>query len=152
MDPIGTVPDLDSGRIALGGRELDLRLTRAARKALAQVSKPLTIELELYFSCLIRKRVRFLDAPHEDSVACAALGPQVQMCFRPVMTRACHRAQSHRAHPEVARARLAGRSLVGRIRLLSPRRADPAGRSSRPDDPGPGLSYSPSSFFLTSRS
>jgi len=89
MDPIGTVPDLDSGRIALGGRQLELRLTRAARKALAGVSGPLTIELELYFSCLIRKRVRFLDAPHEDSAACAALGPKVQICFRPVMTKAC---------------------------------------------------------------
>ncbi len=79
----------DVEQIVLGGRDLQLRLTKAARVALAEVAAPLTIELELYFSCLIRKRVHFLAAPHTDSVACAGIGPLVRVCLRPVMTRAC---------------------------------------------------------------
>ena len=45
--------------------------------------------MELYFSCLLRKRVHFRTAPCPDCAARANLSAQVSVSFRPVMTRAC---------------------------------------------------------------
>ena len=66
-------------------------ISQAAQTALAQRSTPLWVEMELYFSCLIRKQVRFRDsAPATDTgPAQVAVNEQLHICFRPVMTRAC---------------------------------------------------------------
>jgi hypothetical protein len=45
----------------LHGRAVAIELTQAANDALAQRSTPLLAEMELYFSCLVRKKVRFHD-------------------------------------------------------------------------------------------
>jgi len=63
-----------------------VRLSRAAQAALA--TGPLVVEMELYFSCLIRKRVLFPPAAHRDAT-CARLDECLTVCFRPVMTRQC---------------------------------------------------------------
>lgn len=76
-------------RIRLGERELELRLSERARAALEARTAPLEIELELYFSCLLRKRVNFLEAPRADVAARAMLTERVSVSFRPVMTEAC---------------------------------------------------------------
>lgn len=75
-------------RLLLGGRPLELSLTRRAERALRSQREPLEIEMELYFSCLLRKRVYFLSAPR-DPLARAALTPTVAVSFRAVTTRAC---------------------------------------------------------------
>ena len=75
-------------RFVLGGRELELRLSAAARRALGTEATPLVAEMELYFSCLIRKRVRFSATPHP-AATCVRLTDRLTVCFRPVMTRAC---------------------------------------------------------------
>lgn len=75
-------------QLLLGGRPLELRLTRRAERALRAQREPLEIEMELYFSCLLRKRVYFLSVPR-DPVARAALTPNVSVSFRAVTTRAC---------------------------------------------------------------
>jgi hypothetical protein len=74
--------------IPFGGRTLDLRVSAAARRALAAASAPLVVEMELYFSCLIRKRVRF-PASAPAGATCVRLDDRLTLCFRPVMTRAC---------------------------------------------------------------
>jgi hypothetical protein len=74
--------------LSLGGRALNLRLSAAAAQALRAAPGPRVVEMELYFSCLIRKRVRVIDAPHPDAL-CAAVDDHLTVCFRPVMTRAC---------------------------------------------------------------
>jgi hypothetical protein len=74
--------------LRLLNRDLDLRLSPAAHTALAARTAPLVVEMELYFSCLIRKRVRFLSAPHPGAF-CTSLDEQLTVCFRPVMTRHC---------------------------------------------------------------
>jgi hypothetical protein len=75
-------------QLDLGGRPLELRLSPAARSRLAAGGAPLVAEMELYFSCLIRKRVRFPATPHVDA-SCVRVGETLTVCFRPVMTRAC---------------------------------------------------------------
>jgi len=74
--------------VDLAGRALQVELSNAARAALAGRRTPLIVEMELYFSCLIRKRVRFLDAVHPGAL-CTVVDGGLTICFRPVMTRAC---------------------------------------------------------------
>jgi hypothetical protein len=74
--------------IMLAGRPLAVTVSPAAAAALAGRSTPLVVECELYFSCLIRKRVQILDAPRADTL-CTVVDDRLTVCFRPVMTRAC---------------------------------------------------------------
>jgi hypothetical protein len=75
--------------ITLGTRRVNVTLTDRAEDALANQTTPLDIELELYFSCLIRKRVNVLTAPHPDVAARTNLTPAITVSFRPVMTEHC---------------------------------------------------------------
>ena len=74
--------------VRLANRDLEVRLSSAASAALAARGTPLVVEMELYFSCLIRKRVRFLSAPHPDAF-CTTMDERLTVCFRPVMMRQC---------------------------------------------------------------
>ena len=78
-------------QVEIGGRQITVDLSNSAHKALSRRSQPLTVEMELYFSCLIRKQVRF----HETAAAGGELSTcptaELCVCFRPVMTRACGR-------------------------------------------------------------
>jgi hypothetical protein len=78
----------DAAHATLGGRPIELRFTPRARAALARLEAPLTIELELYFSCLLRKRVHLLPAPRAGGLS-VALSPRVTLSFRPVMSERC---------------------------------------------------------------
>jgi len=73
-------------QIEFHGRMLELTLTPAAANALAQRHTPLLAEMELYFSCLIRKAVRFYETETRD---CISVTDTLSLCFRPVMTRQC---------------------------------------------------------------
>lgn len=72
--------------ITLQDRPVRIELTAAAERALAARATPLTAEMELYFSCLIRKQVRFRESPVPDAVRA---GVQLYVCFHPVMTERC---------------------------------------------------------------
>lgn len=75
--------------IRLGERDVELRLSDRAWARLVREPAPLDIEMELYFSCLLRKRVYFRAAPHPDCAVRANLTAQVSVSFRPVMTKGC---------------------------------------------------------------
>ena len=61
--------------------------SEAAESAMASRVEPLTVEMELYFSCLIRKKVRFGDQAH--SSVFLPVNPHLAVAFRPVMTKDC---------------------------------------------------------------
>lgn len=84
---------MDTG-IVLEGKVLRIRLSKRAEQALKQRSKPLLAEMELYFSCLIRKQVRF----REDGNG-LRVSDQLQVSFRPVMTQACGSAHGGEEPP-----------------------------------------------------
>lgn len=67
-------------------RKIALSLSDAAEKALAQRSSPLLAEMELYFSCLIRKAVRFHESTSSDGVT---VNDKLALRFHPVMTQHC---------------------------------------------------------------
>jgi len=71
----------------INGRPVSIELTGAAEKALGERRQPLLAEMELYFSCLIRKQVRFRDPADEADTVSAT--DQLQIRFRPVMTASC---------------------------------------------------------------
>jgi hypothetical protein len=69
------------------GRPFQLDISDAAQRQLVQRGEPLSLELELYFSCLIRKRVHVRSAPPAEGYI--PLNNWLQIRFRPVVTRTC---------------------------------------------------------------
>ena len=70
-------------------KKVDVVLSHAAEKALAKRQSPLYAEMELYFSCLIRLKVRF----YEEQVYSEHVGvnDKLYLSFRPVMTSHCNK-------------------------------------------------------------
>lgn len=73
-------------QIEILGRKIDITISEAAIKALAARDTTLVAEMELYFSCLIRKQVRFKDVIDIDVVN---VTDKLAVRFRPVMTASC---------------------------------------------------------------
>ena len=73
--------------IMMLGKSIEVELTKRAVKQLNTRTKTLYLEMELYFSCMIRKQVRVLESMNTKLVA--PLGGKVVIGFRPVMTNVC---------------------------------------------------------------
>ncbi|WP_413436931.1 hypothetical protein ACFDAU_10770 [Sulfuriferula sp. GW1] len=74
--------------IEILGKSILVEWTRAAENALNELDSPLLVEMELLFSCLIRKAVRFRPGDvNPDKFVFVT--PQMKVRFRPVMTKAC---------------------------------------------------------------
>lgn len=72
--------------VELAGRRIQVHITSAAEARLQERDTPLVAEMELFFSCLIRKKVRF----HDDAATDATpVTDTLHASFRPVMTRHC---------------------------------------------------------------
>jgi hypothetical protein len=72
--------------VEIHGKPVQVELSASAEKKLQGLAEPLPVEMELYFSCLIRKAVRFGQDATGDFVFA---GPRLKIGFRPVMTKAC---------------------------------------------------------------
>lgn len=81
--------------IRLHDKSLEVRLTAAAQKALVLRDRPLVAEMELLFSCLLRKRVYFGD----DLAQSTPVDDRLAVRFRPIMTRHCTVAGSGESPP-----------------------------------------------------
>ena len=73
--------------IQLLDRKITLKMSTTAERLLAYRDQPLLVEMELYFSCLIRKQVRFLDSL--DCEIKTTINNHLAIGFRPVMTEIC---------------------------------------------------------------
>lgn len=73
--------------IEILGKSVRVEWSEAAEKALNKLTTPLLVEMELLFSCLIRKAVRFRQDSQSDNFVFVT--PQLKVGFRPVMTKAC---------------------------------------------------------------
>lgn len=73
--------------ITLNGRAVVVELTDSAARELAAQTTPLFVELELYFSCLVKKFVHFR-ADSRGKPTVTAHG-KLQLYFRPVTSTAC---------------------------------------------------------------
>ena len=73
--------------VAFGAKQVSVEVSQAAGCELARRSVPLLVEMELYFSCLIRKKVRFYHEAAEGEFISAT--DKLSVGFRPVMTQKC---------------------------------------------------------------
>lgn len=73
--------------ITLNGRPVSIELTKAAALELERREAPLFVELELYFSCLVKKFVHFrTDSRGKPTIPAHG---KLQIYFRPVTSTAC---------------------------------------------------------------
>lgn len=83
--------------VLLLGKPLRVHVTGSAQRALALRERTLLAEMELYFSCLIRKQVRFRNASSEaDAVS---VHSNLLIRFHPVMSASCAIDQTDGAPP-----------------------------------------------------
>jgi len=83
---------------------VSISLTRAAATQLEKRVTPLCVEMELYFSCLIRKQVRILEQFREqlNSDFVVDVSENLSLGFRPVMTKTCSVASCDGASPPLS--------------------------------------------------
>lgn len=73
--------------VSINGKPVIVEWTQAAARSLANRSRPLVVELELYFSCLVKKFVHFHDeAPRRKTIHVA---DKLHLYFRAVTSTAC---------------------------------------------------------------
>lgn len=77
----------DSAVVQINGRTVSVAWTKAAARELARRTQPLVVELELYFSCLVKKFVHFHESAPER--ATVAANDKLVFYFRPVTSTAC---------------------------------------------------------------
>lgn len=74
-------------QVSLNGRMVSVEISSSAMQALALRPAPLYVELELYFSCLVKKFVHFReDSRGKETVA---VTDRLLLYFRPVTSTAC---------------------------------------------------------------
>ncbi len=81
--------------ITLHDKSLEVKLSAAAERALARRERPLVAEMELLFSCLLRKRVHFGDAAEQAT----PVNERLAVRFTPIMTRKCSVAEGGASPP-----------------------------------------------------
>lgn len=85
--PITLLPPPFTATVSINGRPVTVEWTRSAARALDRRARPLVLELELYFSCLVKKFVHV----HDDAPARATVGvtDKLALFFRAVTSTAC---------------------------------------------------------------
>jgi len=76
-----------SNTIEINGRSVSVEWTKAAARELTRRTQPLVVELELYFSCLVKKFVHFHETPPQRETI--PVSDKLAVFFRPVTSTAC---------------------------------------------------------------
>ena len=78
------------------GKDLTIRWTERANRALLQRSSPLVVEMQIYFSCVVQKRVLF----HEQTdYATEKVNDLLEVVLRPVEAESCDPVEFAKNHP-----------------------------------------------------
>jgi len=77
--------------IEMMGRQIQLEISKNAGRQLDNRTSPLFVEMELYFSCLLRKEIRIRETLREklDEEFSTQFSDILHISFRPVMTQSC---------------------------------------------------------------
>jgi hypothetical protein len=70
-------------------RKIAVKLTSAAKSELGRRAAPLDVQLELLFSCVLRKRLLFRLPEGVTRYPLVSENPKLNVVFRPVMTKVC---------------------------------------------------------------
>jgi hypothetical protein len=82
------------------GRAVEVELSKLAEKNLKDRKHHLCLEMELYFSCMIRKQVNVRAAI--DNGMSVFVNDKLEIGFRPVMTKACSVSSCNGESPPVS--------------------------------------------------
>lgn len=85
-----------SNTIVLRDDSLKVSWTNRAQRALLSRHKPLIAEMQLYFSCMVKKRVLFHDETDHETVT---VNEQLKVLFRPVQSLKCSPEEFAENHP-----------------------------------------------------
>ena len=77
-------------QLSVNDRPLRVELSGAAQAALTRRSTPLYVQMELYFSCLLRLKVRFYEHAPDSQTPWVRASDKLFVNFRPVMTAQCN--------------------------------------------------------------
>jgi len=72
--------------ILLKEKPLEIKWTKRAQQQLTERSKPLIVEMQLYFSCVVKKRVLF---SNDVEFATTSVNNTFQVAFHPVQAASC---------------------------------------------------------------
>ncbi len=89
-------PRKRSNTIQLHNNEIKVSWTNRAENALKSRDKPLIAEMQLYFSCMVKKRVLFHDETELETVA---VNDELKIIFRPVQSTSCSPDEFAQNHP-----------------------------------------------------
>ncbi|OOZ38391.1 hypothetical protein BOW53_15690 [Solemya pervernicosa gill symbiont] len=81
-------PNRYRARIVLRGSPLDIEWTGRAERIMTTLDQPLVVEMQLYFSCVVKKLVHF----HQDTFdhPTLAVNERFSVAFRPVQSTVCN--------------------------------------------------------------
>jgi hypothetical protein len=79
--------DNRTASVVINGRDVAVEWTGAAAIELARRPRPLIVELELYFSCLVKKFVHFREEAGDRETVAAS--DKLLLYYRPVTSTAC---------------------------------------------------------------
>jgi hypothetical protein len=82
--------------IVLGSKNLRVEWTDRADCALKARTEPLTIEMQLYFSCVLKKRVLFYDSSEMETTD---VDNSMRVTFRSIQSKACDPEDFARDYP-----------------------------------------------------
>ena len=91
-------------QVKMMGKIIQVELSNNAKKQLDKRTKPLLVEMELYFSCLLRKEIRIVETLREqlDEAFSVQLSDNLHISFRPVMTKSCSVSSCEGEKPPVS--------------------------------------------------
>lgn len=82
-------PERHSATVTLHTTPLRVHWTRRAERQLARRSQPLLVEMQLYFTCVVKKRVLFHEAATEGELAWHPVNEGLKVAFRTVEANSC---------------------------------------------------------------
>jgi len=86
------------------GKQIQVEISNDAKRQLDNREAPLIVEMELYFSCLLRKEIRVRETLREklDQEFTVRLSDLLHISFRPVMTKSCSVASCDGEEPPLS--------------------------------------------------
>lgn len=102
--------------VVLGNKNLRVEWTDRANRVLRTRSEPLIIEMQLYFSCVLKKRVLF----HQTSeLETTDVGSSMKIAFRPIQAAACDPEEFAKNYPvgRVLETPAATKMIPSRLRI-----------------------------------
>ena len=74
----------------MNNKTINVHISKNAQKQLNDLAEPLSVELEMYFSCLIRLRVVFPEKVPSDCISLKSNNDKLKLFFHPIMTKHCN--------------------------------------------------------------